>query len=284
MWRYLFLLIALISNKGLFAQGISLVQYIVNQKKESNLPAYLVTIQSNGQVIYQGIQQAVFNGFIDGKLMAGEWQKLETLLKPLSSITYTADKGVMEEYGQRHLLWQTPQGLKKRVNIAPNYPKEEKLIAYIQNVISNKVTWKKAGFMLHPNEILSANIPFEPGTTVYDPPTMPGDRLVEQELLFPEIPVQFPGGEIVLKDYIEKNIIVPKFLKEQNQIVRAFYEIKFAVDGRIMDVKLLRSSGNNEADMEGVKLIRRMPNWIPAKNNGFPVPGKYTLPITFKPE
>lgn len=281
--RFLWMATLLLTQQA-YAQGITWVQYIVNQKKESHLPAYLVTIHSNGQVTYQGIQQAVFNGFINGKLMAGEWQKLESQLKPLSSMTYTADKGVMEEYGQRHLLWQTAQGLKKRVNIAPNYPKEEKLIDYIQKIISNKVTWDRTSFIPHPNEIPSANIPFEPGTTVYDPPAEPGDRLVEQDILFPEIPVQFPGGDIALKNYIDKNIVIPNFLKEQNQIVRAVYEIKFAVDGRIMDVKLLRSSGNNEADMEGVKLIRRMPNWIPAKNNGRPVPGKYTLPITFKPE
>lgn len=267
-----------------FAQSISWVQYIVNQKQESHLPAYVLTIQSNGQVTYQGIHQAPFAGFIIGKLMPGEWQKLESQLKPLSSMTYTADKGVIEEYGQRHLLWQTPQGLKKRINIAPSYPKEEKLIDYIQKIISNKVTWDRTSFIPHPNEIPSANIPFEPGTTVYDPPAEPGDKLVEQDILFPEIPVQFPGGDIALKNYIDKNIVIPNILKEQNQIVRAVYEIKFAVDGRIMDVKLLRSSGNNEADMEGVKLIRRMPNWISAKNNGRPVPGKYTLPITFKPE
>ena len=284
MWRYFFLLMALINSKGLFAQGISWVQYIVNQKHESNLQAYVVSIHSNGQITYQGIQRAPFAGFITGKLLPGEWQKLETQLKPLSSMTYTADKGVMEEYGQRHILWQTAQGLKKRVNIAPSYPKEEKLIDYIQKLISNKVAWDRTSFIPHPNEIPPANIPFEPGTTVYDPPAEPGDRLVEQDILFPEIPVQFPGGDMALKNYIDKNIVIPNFLKEQNQIVRAIYEIKFAVNGRVIDVKLLRSSGNNEADMEGVKLIRRMPNWIPANHNGRPVPGKYTLPITFKPE
>ncbi|MGI9191966.1 MAG: DUF6438 domain-containing protein, partial [Chitinophagaceae bacterium] len=98
------------------AQGITWVQYIVNQKQESVLPAYMVTIQNNGQVIYQGLKQTPYNGFITGKLMPGEWQKLEALLKPLSNTTYTADKEVIEEYGQRHLIWQTSQGVKRRMN------------------------------------------------------------------------------------------------------------------------------------------------------------------------
>jgi protein TonB len=71
---------------------------------------------------------------------------------------------------------------------------------------------------------------------------------------------------------------------ENNLSIRAFYEIKFAVDGRVMDVKIIRSSGNQEADMEGLKLIRRMPNWLPAQLHGQRVPATYNLPITFKPE
>lgn len=264
------------------AQGITWVQYIVNQKQENVLPAYIVSIQNNGQVFYQGIKQAPFNGFIMGKLMPGEWQKLEAFLKPLSNTTYTAEREIIEEYGQRHLLWQTPQGLKRRMNMAPTYPKEEKLVAYLENLISKKVNWDRNSFIPHPNEMPPANIPLEPGFSYLDPPSMAGD-LVEEPTI-PEIQVRFPGGDDSLKQYIRQHLVIPQLVLENNLTIRAFYEIKFAVDGRVMDVKIIRSSGNQEADMEGLKLIRRMPNWLPAQYRGQRVPATYNLPITFKPE
>lgn len=264
------------------AQGITWVQYIVNQKQESVLPAYMVSIQNNGQVIFQGIKQAQFNGIIMGKLLPGEWQKLEALLKPLSNTTYTAEREIIEEYGQRHLLWQTPQGLKRRMNMAPTYPKEEKLVAFLENLISKKVNWDRNSFIPHPNEIPPANIPMEPGFSFNDPPSLAGDLVEEPRI--PEIQVRFPGGDDSLKQYISKNLVIPRLVVENNMTIRAFYEIKFAVDGRVMDVKIIRSSGNQEADMEGLKLIRRMPNWLPAKLHGQRVPATYNLPITFKPE
>ncbi|MGI9192714.1 MAG: energy transducer TonB family protein, partial [Chitinophagaceae bacterium] len=204
------------------------------------------------------------------------------LLKPLSNTTYTADKEVIEEYGQRHLIWQTSQGVKRRMNMAPNYPKEEKLVAFLESMIGKKVNWEKSSFIPHPNEIPSANMPFEPGFSNLDPPSMPGDLIEEPRI--PEIQVRFPGGEDSLKQYIHNNLVIPPYVLENNMAIRAFYEIKFAVDGRVMDVKIVRSSGDRESDMEGVKLIRRMPNWLPAQYHGERIPATYILPITFKPE
>ena len=52
--------------------------------------------------------------------------------------------------------------------------------------------------------------------------------------------------------------------------------------GSLSDIKILKSSGNNELDEEAVNVIASMPKWIPGRSAGEIVRVKYTIPVTFK--
>lgn len=56
----------------------------------------------------------------------------------------------------------------------------------------------------------------------------------------------------------------------------------FAKKGVMKNLKIQRSAGNKSLDKEALRVVKKMPNWIPGKQNGKVVDVKYNIPITFK--
>jgi len=52
-------------------------------------------------------------------------------------------------------------------------------------------------------------------------------------------------------------------------------------NGSIEQIKVLKSV-SKELDEEAMRLVSKMPNWIPAKQNKKDVRSRYKLPIHFK--
>ena len=95
---------------------------------------------------------------------------------------------------------------------------------------------------------------------------------------FPEKFAQFTGGYDSLFRFIETNLEYP----EPYEIYGKVY-VRFLISstGEISNIKVLR--GIHEAcDKEVIRLISILPNWIPAENEGNPVPSYFTIPIHFK--
>ncbi|MDI6833957.1 MAG: energy transducer TonB, partial [Bacteroidales bacterium] len=67
----------------------------------------------------------------------------------------------------------------------------------------------------------------------------------------------------------------------KNKISGTVY-VQFVVekDGSISDIKVVRGIGGI-CDEEAVRVITKMPNWIPAKQKGIPVRSYYVIPIAF---
>ena len=53
-------------------------------------------------------------------------------------------------------------------------------------------------------------------------------------------------------------------------------------DGSIVDVVVVRSSGDASLDKEAIRVINSMPKWKPGKQRGKPVRVKYTVPVNFR--
>jgi TonB family protein len=98
---------------------------------------------------------------------------------------------------------------------------------------------------------------------------------------FPEVSASFPGGEQALLQYMVNNTFYPKAAKEGN--IQGTVYVSFVVgrDGRISDVKVKKGIGHG-LDEEVLKMVKRMPNWKPAQNNGKNVASSVTLPVKFK--
>lgn len=87
----------------------------------------------------------------------------------------------------------------------------------------------------------------------------------------------FKGGIDSLKKYLSQNLHYPKTATKSGTVY-----INFAVekDGKITNVILLKGL-EPVLDNEALRVIRMMPAWIPARQNGKPIISKYNLPIKF---
>jgi len=94
---------------------------------------------------------------------------------------------------------------------------------------------------------------------------------------------QFPGGEEALMKYITQNIHYP--VKDFENGIQGRVICHFLVNrkGEISHVEILRSL-DSSCDIESIRVIRTLPKFIPAKQNGVSVNVWYTLPVIFKLE
>ena len=93
---------------------------------------------------------------------------------------------------------------------------------------------------------------------------------------------EFPGGQQAMFQYIADNVEYPVFARMNGIQGRTICQFVVNKSGSLSDIKILKSSGNNELDEEAVNVIASMPKWIPGRSAGEIVRVKYTIPVTFK--
>ncbi|GEO03485.1 hypothetical protein AAE02nite_11490 [Adhaeribacter aerolatus] len=97
---------------------------------------------------------------------------------------------------------------------------------------------------------------------------------------FVEQMATFPGGETALNNLIRQNLKYPAEALRQG--VSGLVVAQFTVDktGKIRNPQVVKSLGGG-TDEEVLRLIKLMPNFSPARQNGKPVNFRYTIPIRF---
>uniref|UniRef100_UPI002592A1B7 energy transducer TonB n=1 Tax=Parabacteroides goldsteinii TaxID=328812 RepID=UPI002592A1B7 len=55
-------------------------------------------------------------------------------------------------------------------------------------------------------------------------------------------------------------------------------------NGSLSDIQVIHSSSYKELDDEAIRIVRKMPKWIPGQQRGKPVKVKYTVPVDFYKE
>ena len=139
-----------------------------------------------------------------------------------------------------------------------------------------------------------------------EPPTI--QNAIHDDPIFEvvEEPAQYPGGQAALMQYLAQNIRYPKISAENGVQGRVLVQFVIEKDGSLSNFKVVKDAkpvsdgitvnaqgttaeGNDipkEAygalNIEALRVLREMPNWIPAKQRGEVVRLKYTLPITFR--
>lgn len=97
----------------------------------------------------------------------------------------------------------------------------------------------------------------------------------------PETQPSFPGGEAALMKYFEENMRWPDTGSDISG--RVIVQFKIAKDGNVKDPKVVRGLAP-EFDAEALRLVKRMPKWIPGKISGKLVETTYTVPVKFMPK
>ena len=90
----------------------------------------------------------------------------------------------------------------------------------------------------------------------------------------------FPGGVSALMSYLSSETEYP--YEALNNKIQGRIIVTFVIerDGSICDAKVVRSV-HPLLDEEALRVINKMPKWIPGMQRGGAVRVKYTLPITF---
>ncbi|MDE6393170.1 MAG: energy transducer TonB [Muribaculaceae bacterium] len=93
-------------------------------------------------------------------------------------------------------------------------------------------------------------------------------------------PASFPGGEAAEKEYIASNLKYPQTSRDNG--IEGVVAVAFTVkaDGSIGNIKIKRMV---DPDLEGeaIRLVKQMPKWTPASDNGTPVESTAEMNITF---
>ncbi|QCR21125.1 energy transducer TonB [Pontibacter sp. SGAir0037] len=89
---------------------------------------------------------------------------------------------------------------------------------------------------------------------------------------------RFPGGEDSLTAYLNKN----NQWRVGQSTIEGRVVVGFVVSekGELKEIEVLKSLCQS-CDKEAIRLVESMPEWIPAEENGKPVPKRMMLPISF---
>ena len=92
---------------------------------------------------------------------------------------------------------------------------------------------------------------------------------------------QFPGGEAELHKYIISELEYPLEARLNNERGEVLVAFSVGMDGYITGVRVVRSVSES-LDAEAVRVVSKMPPWVPGKKNGRAVRAEMSIPINFK--
>lgn len=108
------------------------------------------------------------------------------------------------------------------------------------------------------------------------PPVEEGPEILEKATVMPA----FPGGTAALQKWLSRQLR-PQETQEAGQKTRVV--VRFVVDsnGEISRIHLARSAGE-PFDSEVLRVLNKMPRWIPGQQNGRPISLWFTIPVIFE--
>lgn len=91
---------------------------------------------------------------------------------------------------------------------------------------------------------------------------------------------QFKGDSTALTKFISDNVVYPEEAKKNKVSGRVYISFTVEKDGSVTEGKVLRGIGFG-CDEAALNVIKKMPKWIPGKQNGRLVRVTYTMPVFF---
>jgi protein TonB len=92
---------------------------------------------------------------------------------------------------------------------------------------------------------------------------------------------QFPGGEDALRKYISEHLVYPKKLQKAGVKGKVYVSCIIEKDGEVTNEKAYQGI-DKKLELEALRLVQGMPNWIPGKHKGKIVRVKMVIPVEFK--
>lgn len=105
------------------------------------------------------------------------------------------------------------------------------------------------------------------------------EEVVDNALV--EVQASYPGGEAALLAFISKNLVYPQIAVEQDLQGTVILRFRVNADGSVGDI-IVKKSLSRECDQAAADVVKKLKRFIPAKQQGHPVPVWFTLPIRFQ--
>ena len=96
-----------------------------------------------------------------------------------------------------------------------------------------------------------------------------------------EIMPQYPGGINALLDFLKRNLRSPEDIEGEEVSVKVKFVVNY--DGKLESFDVIKSGGT-AFDNEVLRVLKKMPLWIPGKSNGENVSVYYVVPVKFTSE
>ncbi|WP_316839167.1 energy transducer TonB [Pedobacter gandavensis] len=109
-----------------------------------------------------------------------------------------------------------------------------------------------------------------------------GNQNIDEERIYTETEVDlkpsFPGGNSAMKAFIQKKL---KWPNEYGNSGNVIVSVVITKKGRIMNSRVKRTLCTF-CDLEAMRVLKKMPRWLPGKLNGKRVNTEVQIPIRFE--
>ena len=181
------------------------------------------------------------------------------------------DTGIAQVDFEEEIIPITEQEEPKQAPPPPEAPKVEEVLKIVENDANVQESTIQAT-----DDIKQAiEVKYTPVEVVEEEP--------EEEQIFQVVEEQpeFPGGQIELMKFLQKNIKYPTISQENGVQGRVIVQFVVNRDGSIVDTQVMRGV-DPYLDKEALRVVSTMPKWKPGKQRGKPVRTRFTLPVQFR--
>lgn len=91
----------------------------------------------------------------------------------------------------------------------------------------------------------------------------------------------FPGGNVAMSKWISRHLYYPSVAEENNIQGKVIVQITIGSDGSVIKAITINRQ-DPFLEKEAIRVVKKMPKWIPARRNGYPVASTFNIPINFR--
>ena len=149
--------------------------------------------------------------------------------------------------------------------------------------LDNMAIDNKTNIVADPGRPLIGAVPGnnDPGVAGPEKNTEPPIDIVKP-LETAEVMPQYPGGMDALRRFLMRNLTNPRSL-EEGELISVKVRFVVGYDGILKSFELVQDGGS-EFNNEVIRVLKKMPAWIPGKSRGQNVSVYYNIPVKFIPE
>jgi TonB family protein len=156
-------------------------------------------------------------------------------------------------------------------NISVTGAPDQVLGEAVRSVVKSSPAWEPAK---------NPNIKEACQTSVTVKFVLPDKVLPDDAFVVVEKMPKFPGEDAALMKFVRDNIQYPPEAAKANIQGRVILKFVINTEGKVEDVTVLKSV-DPLLDKEAVRVVKTLPDWVPATQGGTPRSVYYSIPVTF---